>query len=400
MVTIRIVHAVTSPLTLILMRGQLAYLRRSGFEVSVISSPREAHWSLEQIAQQEQVQAVPVPMERGISPVQDLAAAWRLYRTLRRLRPDVVNAGTPKAGLLVGLAAWLARVPVRVHTLRGLRSETSSGMKGAMLHLAELIACRTAHRVICNSPSLRDRAIALGLTDPRRSLVMGKGSSNGVEIARFQTNDGLVRRAAELRAYLDLPAGAPVIGFVGRLAHDKGIAELIGAFDLLRAKCQELRLLLLGAKEAGDPLPAKVHERLDRDPQIVCTGAVPDAAPYYQLMTVYALPTYREGFPNSVLEAQAAGLPVVTTRATGAVDSILDGVTGILVPPGDPKALADALQRLLEDPELAARMGRAGRERVVRDFRPEAIWEALGTLYRDLLRERGVAVAEVAVPTK
>jgi glycosyltransferase involved in cell wall biosynthesis len=395
---VRVVHAVTSPLTLILMRGQLGYLRQAGFQVTVVSAPGE---ELERIRAAGQADVVAVSMVREIAPFSDLRALIQLYRRLRVIQPAIVNAGTPKAGLLVGLAAWLAGVPCRVQTLRGLRSETAPGWKAAILRATERISCRVAHRVICNSPSLRERAIELGITDTRHSLVLGSGSSNGVDASRFCPTDDLLRRAAGIRSELAIPAGAPVIGFVGRLTRDKGIPELIAAFDLLRTPFPNLYLLLIGDREAGDPLPAAIHQRLDRDPQILCTGAVPDAAPYYPLMTVYALPTHREGFPNSVLEAQAAGLPVVTTRATGAVDSIVDGITGILVPPGDGSALAKAIESLLSDPALAQRMGAAGRERVARDFRPETIWEALAALYRGLLRERGLSAAtDAAVSTQ
>lgn len=398
MAGLRVVHAVTSPLTLSLMRGQLAHLRRAGLQVTVVSAPGER---LENLRVEEGVETAAVSMQREIAPLSDLAALWRLYRLLRRLRPHIVNAGTPKAGLLAGMAAWLAGVPCRVHTLRGLRSETTAGVKRRVLLLAEKISCRTAHRVVCNSPSLRQRAIALGLTDAQHSCVLGCGSSNGVDAPRFFPGEELLRRAAELRSYLEIPAGAPVIGFVGRLTRDKGVPELVRAFTVLRASRPALRLLLIGDREDGDPLPAAVNESLDRDPQIVCTGAVSDVAPYYALMTVYALPTHREGFPNSVLEAQAAGLPVVTTRATGAVDSISDGVTGLLVPPGDADALAQALSRLLDDPDLARRMGAAGRERVTKDFRPQEIWDALLTIYRKLLSERGLAQpADSAVPSR
>ena len=398
---IRVVQAVTSPLTLILMRGQLACIRKAGFEVFLISAPEESIWSLDRFAKEQGVEAVPVEMARGLSPLRDLGSAWSLYGVLRRLRPDIVNAGTPKAGLLVGIAAWLARVPCRIHTLRGLRSETATGATAVFLSQAERIACRTAHRVICNSASLRDRAVALGIVDRKRCVVLGSGSSNGVDAARFQRSPEALARSEAIRDSLEIPKGAPVIGFVGRLTRDKGIIELIAAFDILAKRYPELRLLLIGVHEQDGSLPAAIIERFDRDPRVICTGAVPDAAPYYALMTAYALPTYREGFPNSVLEAQAAGLPVVTTRATGAVDSIVDGITGMLVAPRDPQGLAAALQRLLDDAELATRMGHAGRERVARDFRPEAIWDGLVGVYRDLLREHGITgTAGAAVSTR
>ncbi len=384
---IRVVQAVTSPLTLILMRGQLEYLRHAGFDVTVISAPGE---ELERIRASGQADVAPVEMAREIAPAGDAVALLKLYRLFRQIRPAIVNAGTPKAGLLVGVAAWLAGVPCRVHTLRGLRSETARGWRREVLRAAERISCGVAHRTICNSASLRERAIELGVTDARHSLVLGSGSSNGVDAGRFKRSEELLRRADRIRSHVGIPQGVPVVGFVGRLTRDKGIGDLVEAVDDLRTRWPNLRLLLVGEREPGDPLPARLNERLDRDPWIICTGAVPDAAPYYPLMNAYALLTYREGFPNSVLEAQASGLPVVTTQATGAVDAVIDGVTGFAVAVGDSKAAAKGLGALLGDRRLAERMGAAGRERVVRDFRPEAIWEGLARVYRELLEERGV----------
>ncbi len=387
---VRVLHAVTSPLTVVLMRGQLSYLRRSGFDVTVLSAPGSL---LDDLAREESVRALAVPMERDPAPLRDLLALVRIYRRIRALRPDIVNAGTPKAGLLVGLAAWLARVPCRVYMLRGLRFETSVGWKRRLLYCVDRLCSRMSHVVICNSPSLRSRAIELGITDDAHSLVIGCGSSNGVVAARFLPTPSARERALLQRRQLGIPDSAPVVGFVGRLNRDKGIPELIAAYRALRVHVPELRLLLVGELETREPLPEDTRSALDLDPGIICTGAVPDAAPYYHLMTVYALPTRREGFPNSVLEAQAAGLAVVTTQATGAIDSIVDGVTGTLVPPGDIGALAKALERLLRDPALAARMGEAGRERVARDFRPEPLWEGLAGLYRRLRRSGGAAGA-------
>lgn len=397
MAGLRIVHAVTSPMTVTLMRGQMAHLRRAGFEVAVISAPGE---QLDRMQREEDGLALPVPMEREIAPLRDLAALWRLYRVLRRMRPVLVNSGTPKAGLLVGIAAVLARVPCRVHTLRGLRSDTATGWKRRLLLAAERISCRSAQRVLCNSESLRRRAIALGLTDVQHSLVLAHGSSNGVDAGRFAATPELSARVAQLRQQLEIPPAAPVIGFVGRLTRDKGIPELVHAFDLLRARHPELRLLLVGDREQGDPLTPAVNQRLDQDLHILCTGAVPDAAPFYRLMSIFCLPSHREGFPNCVLEAHASGLPVVTTTAAGAMDSVEDGVTGLLAPPGDAAGLSSALERLLEDPALASRMGEAGRQHVIRDFRPQLIWDALLAVYRDLLREQGIASAAQAVPSR
>jgi glycosyltransferase involved in cell wall biosynthesis len=388
-----VVHAGTSSLSLRLMRGQLAFLREAGFEVMIITSPGE---ELEDVQQSEGVETVGIRMAREISPWQDLVSLWHFYRILSRRRPAITNVGTPKAGLLGGIAAWLSGVPCRFYTLRGLRCETTSGVKFRVLRLTERVACGCAHRVICVSQSLRRRAIELGIVDPQRAIVLASGSSNGVDAERFTPNHERLTEAANIRQELNIPPEAPIVGFVSRLTRDKGIVELVQAFLQLSEDYPSLRLLLVGEFEDGDPVPAEVRREIENNERILRTGFIRDAAPYYHLMDVLALPSYREGFPNSVLEAHAAGKPVVATRATGAIDSVNDGVDGFLVPVGDADALGAALMRLLKNKALAEQMGRAGREKVVREFRPESVWSALEANYLDLLRAKGLGLPELS----
>ncbi len=216
---------------------------------------------------------------------------------------------------------------------------------------------------------------------------MGNGSC-GVDLARFTPANRQSAQAESMRRALGLTGQETVIGFVGRFVKDKGMRELVEAFRELSAARPELRLLLVGDFEDGDPVEAEVRAFIEASPVVLWTGFVADTAPYYALMDVFVLPTYREGFPGVPLEAQASEVPVVTTNATGAVDSVLDGVTGLVVPVGDARALAGAVEKLLGDPELRAEMGRAGRRWMERDFRPEAIWQAHADLYREMLEER------------
>ena len=309
---------------------------------------------------------------------------------MRRFRPLITNVGTTKAGLLGGLAARWAGVPCRVYTLRGLRFETTTGIKRAVMKFLEKVACDSAHLVICVSESVRQRAVEQGMVQPGRAVVLEHGSSNGVDAARFAPSEERHKQAQALRGQLGIPHDAPVIGFVGRLNRDKGIPELVRAFARLRISHPGLRLLLLGDFESIEPLPYDTRGILDTDDHILRLGHVADTAPYYQVMDVVCLPSHREGFPNVVLEAQAAGRPVVATAVTGCSDAIEHGVTGLLVPPDDINALTDALERMLTDPPRAQRLGQAGRERVLRDFQPETIWSALAEQYRVLLKERGL----------
>jgi glycosyltransferase involved in cell wall biosynthesis len=186
------------------------------------------------------------------------------------------------------------------------------------------------------------------------------------------------------------------LGFVGRLTRDKGIPELLDAYDRLLSQFPDLWLLLVGDYEEGDPIDPLLRDRIETDPKILRSGFVEQIEPYYQVIDVLVLPTYREGFPNVILEAHAAGKPVVATRATGVVDAVIDSVTGILVPIGDSEELAKAIALVLKDEALAARLGNAGRARVLHEFRQELIWEALLEEYRALLRTKGQRLPEVS----
>lgn len=364
----------------LLLRGQLSWMRQAGFDVAVVASPGP---DLEAVAAREAVETIAVPMAREINPRADLASLRALVGVIRRWRPDVVNAGTPKAGLLGMLAARAAGVPVRIYTLRGLRLETTCGAKHAVLFAAERLASAAATHVVAVSQSLGARYVSLGLAPARKVVVLGKGSSNGVEAGRFAYADPSVLHA--LRAELGLPESAPVVGFVGRFTRDKGLNELARAFEALSAADPSVRLLLVGDFERGDPLPPETEHLLRSHPNVHCTGFVPDTAPYLHLMDVLAFPSHREGFPNVVLEAGAAGVPVVGACATGVVDAVVDGQTGTLVPIGDAAALCEALGRYLSDQTLRDAHGREGRNRVRRDFQPEAVWAALAALYREAL---------------
>ncbi len=360
-------------------------LQDAGFDPVLVSSPGE---QLQAIAQSAHVRHAAVPMNRGISPVRDWVSLWKLFRLVQRVRPMITNVGTPKAGLLAGLAAWSLGVPCRIYTLHGLRLETTRGLKRALLIMMERIACACAHRVICVSPSLRRRAIELKLVPARKTVVLGSGSCCGIDVHRFSP---AVRNSPEkdlLADQLGIPRGVPVIGFVGRFTRDKGIGDLIAAFSKLRQSWPTLRLLLVGEFEDGDPVPAEIRNQIEADQNIVLTGSVSDTASHYRLMDVLVLPTHREGIGYVPLEAQACGVPVVTTTATGAIDSVVDGLTGFLVPVGSAHALAAKIDELLQDPALRARMGHAGRDRIVREFRQERVAGALIEELHRLIQDR------------
>ena len=348
-----ILLGVTSPQTCLVLQGRLRALREAGFRVSLISAPGEL---LHESARNERAAAYTVPMERGISPIADAIALFRIWRLLRHLKPDIVEFSTPKAGLLGSLAAWICRVPVRIYFLRGLKLETLRGLKRKLLQITERMASASAHVVVCNSRSLRKEAMTLHIAPASKLVLLGEGSSNGVDLERFSPGPSRIRQQR------GIPSDAFVVGFAGRLTNDKGLPELLEAFTAILRQEPRARLLLVGWFDAAeDALEVGLRARIEGHPSISCTGFVADPAPYYRAMDLMVLPTWREGFPNVVLEAGATGVPVIGTLCTGSRDAVIPEVTGMLIPPGCPEAICETVLQLLHDRERRLRMGNAAR---------------------------------------
>lgn len=372
-----IVVGITSPQTCLVLTGRLRVFREAGFRVTLVSGPGEL---LDQIAEREGAEAIAVPMERKVSLVRDVISLIRLYRLLRRLKPDLTEFSTPKAGLLGNIAAWLAGVPRRVYMLRGLKLDTAKGLKRRILLSAERTASRLAQVVLCNSASLRDEALALRIVQEEKLILLGMGSSNGVDAERFAPGPD------ELRSSLGLNADALVVGFVGRLTRDKGVPELLDAFEAILATEPRARLLLVGWFDAAeDALAHPLRRVIEEHPKIRCTGFVEDTAPYYHAMDLMVLPTWREGFPNVVLEAAASGIPVITTLCTGSRDAVVPEVTGLLIPPGYPVAIEESVLKLLRDPERRRRMGDAARAWVLKHYGNDQVLTRTAKFYKSLL---------------
>ena len=375
-----ILVGVTHWQTCLVLGARLRALREAGFRVLLVSSPGDL---LVRTAARARVEPIAIPMRRGIAPFADLVSLFRLWRLICARRPDMVEFGTPKAGLLGSLAAWVQRVPRRVYMLRGLRCETAKGLKRRLLLITERLASACAHVVLCNSQSLRDKAIALNLAPAEKLLLLGEGSSSGVDINHFAPGH------TQLRQKLGIPRVAPVIGFVGRLTRDKGLPDLIRAFDAILREQPCARLLLVGwFDDADDALSYELRRRIETHAAIHCTGLVSDTAPYYRTMDLLVLPTWREGFPNVVLEAAATGIPIVTTESTGARDSVVHEVTGLLIAPGSSQAISDAVLRLLLDPERRLRMGQAARAWTKEHYPQSQVLAATASFYRSFLQFR------------
>lgn len=384
-----LLNIVTDSLSIGFFRGSLGVMKIGGFNVVICSSPGK---DLSEVSKSEGVDSFAVPMGREVHPLKDIISLWRLIILMRRLRPTIVNASTPKAGVLGMLAAYITCVPIRIHQQRGLRSETLRGIKRWVVLFTELLACKCATQVICNSFSLRKKIISLQLATEKKCIVIGAGSSRGVDTINFSVNENSLHKTQLLQKTYGIPSTVPVIGFIGRLVRDKGLHELRESFERVQSTLPAVRLFLIGSREVGDPIDQKCIDWFEKQSNVIFTGNVDDVAPYYSLFHVLVFPSYREGFPNVLLEAAAMEVPVVGFRSTGVVDAVQDGVTGILVNQGDVDALVKALIRYLSDPVLRLKHGKAARERVVRDFRPDQIQELLYHNYVAQLKKHGLPI--------
>lgn len=304
-------------------------------------------------------------MKRKPSPLSDIHSFVRWIILLRKVKPAIVVIGTPKASLLGMFASFFCRVPVRVYQLRGLRLQTVSSPMRHILYVMEFLTAKAATAILAPSSSLKDEYCRLRLSQTLKISVLGSGSSHGVDIHHFHPTRWSAWEPPEPELKKARASGLPTLGFVGRFSKDKGAQELLQCSQQLLNAGIAHAILIVGPLE-GDEAALSELKRLNRD--TVITGSVDDVAPYYSVMNLLLLPTHREGFPNVVLEAAASGVPAVTTDATGAIDSVIDGETGIVVPTHDGYAFATAVMGLLSDSQLLEDMGLKARNWVVSHF--------------------------------
>lgn len=361
----RVILGITSAISFKLIEGWPEFLSDNEWEVHLVSSPGDA---LNDLPKSVTVHSLPMAREPSFGADIVSFVAW--FRLLRKLRPDMVMLGTPKASLLGMTASALLRVPSRIYLLRGLRGETATGWKRKLLFSLEKLTSHCAHSVLAVSQSLATKYITDGLSPASKVTVVGLGSSNGVDLKRF---------SPDKRERIGSEESPPVIGFVGRLTPDKGLSVLMEAEAILLEKGISHRIMIVGGQDG----PRGVENSWPAGANVVETGLVTDTAPFYKGMSMLVLPTFREGFPNVVLEASASGVPVVTTNATGAVDSVIDGVTGIVIPSGDAEALAESIEVLLGDATLRYTLGVAGRTFVEQNYDREKVWSLTESYMRD-----------------
>ena len=364
-------------------RELIRQLQSQGYDVCVVSSPG---LELARVGDEMGVRVRALPMTRTISPVADFIALVAWLRVCLAERPSLMISATPKASLLSLLAGKATRIERRLYRLAGLRMEGEFGARRRLLAAIEKITSWAATEVVANSPSLAARYTELRLAPQQKLRQTRPGSSHGVDSDYFSPRPPDLKLADAL----GIDRSIPVVGFVGRLTHDKGVDDLIGAMSLLYADRIACQLLVVGYREPDSA--AYLDTLMSMGDHVVTVDAVEDVRPYFALMDVHVLPTLREGFPNVVLEASAMGVPTVATDATGAIDSVREGETGLIVKTRDPRGLADGIATLLHDPNLASRYGVEARKWVVDDFQPESVVRTLlafgkPTDVRDLLAQ-------------
>lgn len=354
--SLHVCFVVTSDLTVgAFLKGYAHELRRQGHRLTIVCSPGGGTAGFEGLAT-----ILPLPMRREPSPLMDLVALVRMIRLFRKVRPDIVVYATPKASLLASIGAFLSGINTRVYELWGLRMETSVGFGRKVLRALERVTVALSSSVVPNSSSLASRASELGVLRGKSPVLLGEGSSHGVDVERFSRSAVRADVDTGTRQFLDRSSGF-TIGFVGRLHPDKGVDVLIEAVRLCLASGDQVRALLVGGDE-GARLPSLAEL------PVHTVGQVADPRPYLAEMDVIVLMTLREGFPNVILEAASMEVPAIVADSTGSIDSVVDGCTGYVVPTGDVQALAIAIRSLLVDPAKRSTMGHAGRERVEDQF--------------------------------
>lgn len=369
----KIIRTSTVPVSLkSLLKGQLRMLSKH-YEVIGVSSHGEA---LEQLVEQEGIEVRAVNMERKISIFKDFISLCRMVALLRKEKPDMVHSITPKAGLITMLAAKIAGVPVRAHTFTGLIFPTSRGFKQKLLIAMDRLLCRCATNIYPEGKGVKNALIDYKITN--KSLkILANGNVNGIDVnhfsaAHFNKKEGDVFRFV----------------FIGRMVGDKGINELAQAFDRLNTSYPKTELVLVGNFEHElDPLKPETKIIIDTHKAINFVGFQADVRPFLAASDAFVFPSYREGFPNVVMQAGAMGLPQIVTNINGCNEIIIEGENGVIIPPQDEEAIFEAMKRFVTSPCEVAKMATKAREMITSRYEQSIVWEAILDEYKLLLGE-------------
>lgn len=356
-----------------LLDGQAAYFRKLGYDVYLVS---QNHYKEKLFCKRENISHLPVDIDSEINPLKDLKSLFQIFLHFKKVKPDIVNVGTPKMGLLGIIAAKLAGVKKKIYTCRGFRFETEKGIKRKILVWSEKISAQLADEVIFVSPSLKIKAQYLNIVDTNQGVLIGNGSSNGVDLEFFNSGKINENRKSELIEKYDLK-NKVVIGFVGRVSKHKGAMELVSAFQQLQEKRTDIKLILMGHIDCS-----KEFENEFRSNKEIIHIPFQDNVPLYMsLFDMLVLPSWREGFPNVPIQAAAMGIPVIVSDATGCVDVIENEVNGFIFKCQNVNSLRNTMETYVEDKNLRIEHGKAGLKWAA-NFKPEQIWDGINYVYK------------------
>lgn len=374
----KLIRVTSVPLSIEKLLGnQLSYMNEF-YEVIAVSSDEK---NLKRIAQNLGVKYHAVEMTRKITPIKDLLSILKMYQFFRKEKPEIVHSHTPKAGLVAMIAAYFSKVPVRMHTVAGLPLLEATGFKRLILNLVEKITYSFATKVYPNSFKMKDIMIEEKFCKPQKLKVLGNGSSNGIDLQHFDPEIFSEKTKQNLKNELNILQDDFVFIFIGRLVKDKGINELVSAFSSMSA-FKNIKLLLVGPLEQSlDPILEKTLYEIENNPQIITTDFVADVRPYLAISNCLVLPSYREGFPNAVLQAGAMALPCIVSDINGCNEIITDGVNGLIIPAKSEIALKNAMLKLIDEPELYQKLKLTSRKTIENNYSHRKIWEELRLEY-------------------
>lgn len=364
----------------ILLKGQLAFLK-DHYEVVAVSG-KDSH--LDSVSSREGVRTIPVSFQRQISPFKDFVSLLKLYKVLRKEKPLIVHSITPKAGLLTMIAAYFAGVPIRIHTFTGLVFPYKKGFIHHLLLFLDKILCRFATYIIPEGEGVKKDLLAFKVTK-KPLKVIANGNVNGIDLDFFNPNKVSQVEQENLKQQLHINSTDFVFVFVGRLVSDKGINELVAAFDTFSSKNSNSKLLLVGPLENDlDPLLQKTKDTISNNKAIISVGFQTDVRPFLAISNVFVFPSYREGFPNVILQAGAMNLPCLVTDISGSNEIIIQNENGIILPVKNEIAIFEAMKLIFEDRNLFLKLKQNARIQIESRFQQELVWKTLLQEYKRL----------------
>jgi glycosyltransferase involved in cell wall biosynthesis len=364
-----------------LLKGQHRFMSKY-FEVIGVSGDGDA---LAEVRQNEGIRTHVVEMTRTITPLKDLKALLKLYKFFKKEKPFIVHTHTPKAGTVGMIAAKLAGVPNRLHTIAGLPLLEKTGVMRKLLNLVEKLTYSCSTLILPNSFKLKRIILTEKFTSASKLKVIGHGSSNGIDTEHYNIAHVTEKEKERLRESLNINENDTVFIFIGRIVIDKGINELVAAFNLLTKKHSRCKLLLIGSRENHlDPLLSKTEILIKENICIIPTGVQKDIRPYVSISHALTFPSYREGFPNVVLQASCMCLPCIVSDINGCNEIIEDQVNGLIIPVKNSEALESAMIYMIENPEKRLDMIKHSRKRILERYKQEFIWNESLKLYKSL----------------